>query len=349
MIDIVVIAICAAVCGADGWVAVARFAQAKEQWLRKFLKLPNGIPSHDTFGRTFAALNPDAFREIFVAWVASLQEVRAGEIIAVDGKTLRSSFDNASSKSALHMVNAWATQAGISLGQLATDTKSNEITAIPKLLDLVNVEGCTITIDAMGCQKAITEKIVGERADFVISLKGNQGNLHEGVREFFDWAEKEKSSDKPELRHFETTDGDHGRIEVRRYWVSDEVNWVENKTDWAGLRSIAMVEAERTLNGKTSIERRYFISSHSLEKSEKTVQAIRAHWGVENGLHWVLDVAFHEDDCRIRTGHADENFGIVRQIALNLLKQEKTAKVGIATKRLMAAWDEAYLAKVLRF
>jgi predicted transposase YbfD/YdcC len=346
--DILVIAICAAICGADGWVAVERFGKAKRSWLRQFLDLPNGIPSHDTFGRLFAALDPNLFREAFISWVAAVSGSCAGEIIAVDGKTLRRSFDTASSTAALHMVNAWATGAGIALGQLATEAKSNEITAIPKLLELLQLKGCIVTIDAMGCQKAITTKIVDKEGDYVISLKGNQGTLHRDVQKFFAWAEQEQGPHRPALHYQETTDGDHGRIEVRRYWVSDEVDWIEDK-DWVGLKTIALAEATRTCQGETSVERRYFISSLPLAQSDRVSASIRAHWGVENGLHWVLDVAFREDECRVRTGYAAENFGIVRQIALNLLKQEKSAKVGIATKRLMAGWEEDYLVKVLGF
>jgi len=249
----------------------------------------------------------------------------------------------------LHMVNAWSTGAGISLGQLATDAKSNEITAIPKLLELLALKGCIVTIDAMGCQKAITKKIVDQEADYVISLKGNQGNLHQEVQEFFAWALNEQCIDDAKIRYFETTDGDHGRIEKRGYWVSDEIDRLESNGQWYGLRSIAMAEAQRTHKGETTVEHRFFISSLSLDRAEETAHAVRAHWGVENGLHWVLDVAFREDECRIRQGHAAENFGIVRQIALNLLKQEKQAKVGIATKRLMAGWDETYLARVIGF
>ena len=347
--DILVITVCAAICGANGWVAVEKFGKAKEQWLRQYLSLPNGIPSHDTFGRVFAAMDPNVFREIFIDWVTSITSICRGEIVAIDGKTLRHSYDTSSSKAALHMVNAWATGAGISLGQLATDAKSNEITAIPKLLELLALKGCIVTIDAMGCQKAITKKIVDQKADYVISLKGNQGNLHQEVQEFFAWALNEQCIDKTEMRYFETTDEDHGRIEMRRYWVADEIDRLDSNGQWYGLRSIAMAEAERTHKGETTIEHRFFISSLSLDRAEETANAVRAHWGVENGLHWVLDVAFREDECRIRQGHADENFGIVRQIALNLLKQEKQAKVGIATKRLMAGWDETYLARVIGF
>lgn len=347
--DILVIAVCAAICGADGWVAVEKFGKAKEKWLSQYLSLPNGIPSHDTFGRIFAAMDPNVFRELFITWVTEVTNICQGEIVAIDGKTLRRSYDTSSSKAALHMVNAWATSAGIALGQLATDAKSNEITAIPKLLELLSLQGCIVTIDAMGCQKVITKKIVDQKADYVISLKGNQGNFHHDVQEFFAWSLKEQGTDKPEMRYFETTNEDHGRIEKRRYWVADEIDWLDSKGEWCGLRSIAMAEAERTYKGETTIEQRFFISSLSCDRAEETANSIRAHWGVENGLHWVLDVAFREDECRVRQGHAAENFGIIRQIALNFLKQEKQAKVGIATKRLMAGWDETYLARVLGF
>ena len=347
--DILVITVCAAVCGADGWVAVERFGRAKKEWLSQFLALPNGIPSHDTFGRFCSLLDPTVFREAFINWVAAISRVTAGEIIAIDGKTLRRSFDSASSKAALHMVNAWATDAGIALGQLATEEKSNEITAISKLLELLHVKGCIVTIDAMGCQKAITEKIVDKEGDYVIACKGNQGTLHQDVKKFFDWAIATREVDKPTLHYRETTDGDHGRLEVRRYWVADQLYWLENKEVWKGLKTIAVAEAERTCNEETTLDRRYFISSLPIDRTDEIVSSIRAHWRVENGLHWVLDVAFREDDSRVRIGNATENLGIVRQIALNLLKQERSEKVGVATKRLMAGWDHAYLAKVLGF
>lgn len=346
--DIVTIAICAVLCGADGWVSVALFGQRQEAWLRTFLRLPNGIPSHDTFGRVFSALDPDAFRQCFINWVAAVSPRCEREIVAVDGKTLRRSFDHASDRSAIHMVNAWASAAGISLGQLATEEKSNEITAIPRLLEMLAVQRAVVTTDAMGCQKAIAKKIVDKEADYVLALKGNQGSLHDEVTRLFDWA-SQGGPDAPELSYRETVDGDHGRIEIRRYWVSDDVTWFAERGDWLGLRSFAMAQAERTRGGKTSIETRYFISSLPGASEELICQAIRRHWSVENNLHWVLDVAFREDECRIRNGHGAENLAIVRQIALNLLKQENTAKVGVANKRLLAGWDEDYLMKVLGF
>ncbi len=293
----------------------------------------------------FAALNPAEFQKCFVSWVTAVSEVSEGEIVAVDGKTLRRSFDTASGRASIHMVNAWAASSGISLGQLAADGKSNEITAIPKLLELLSVQGCIVTIDAMGCQKTIAEKIVDKGGDYVLALKGNQGTLHSEVVRYFDWALK-GGPDVPPLHFVETIDGDHGRIETRRYWVTTDVDWSRD-LGWKGLQSIAMVEAERTLGDKTSIDRRYYISSLEGQASTAIPTAVRAHWRVENQLHWVLDVAFREDENRVRVGNAAENFATTRQIALNLLKQEKTLKVGIAGKRLKAGWDESYLLKVL--
>ncbi|NER26055.1 MAG: ISAs1 family transposase, partial [Symploca sp. SIO1C2] len=337
---------CAAICGADNWVAIELFAKSKEAWFKKFLALPNGIPSHDTLGRLFAALDPNGFRDCFVSWVQGLRGVMQGEVVAIDGKTLRRSFDANTSKAAIHMVNAWASSTGISLGQLATDAKSNEITAVPKLLDILAIKGCVVTIDAMGCQKDIAAKIVAKEADYVLALKGNQGTLHKEVEKFFEWA-RTGDADAPVLSFDETVDGEHGRVEIRRCWTTNDVGWFADKSSWKKLTSFAMVESERTVSGNTSLERRYYISSLCGDDASSMARAIRAHWGVENSLHWVLDVAFREDDSRIRTGHAAENFGVIRQIALNLLKQDKSVKVGIANKRLHAGWDHDYLLKIL--
>lgn len=346
LVDILVIAICAAISGADGWVAVERFGKLKESWLRRFLKLPNGIPSHDTFGRVFAKLDPNAFREVFISWVSDTTRLCDGEIVAVDGKTLRRSYDTASSKKALHMVNAWASQSGFALGQLATEEKSNEITAIPKLLELLELKGCIVTTDAAGCQKTVVNKIIDKEADYILALKGNQGLFHDEVVTYFDWA-LGNDPDAPEMWHKETFDTHHGREEIRRYWVTDDVSWFSRRDDWPGLQSFALTQSVRTLGDKKTIENRYFISSLPLAKADAVATGIRTHWGVENSLHWVLDIAFREDECRIRMDNAPENFGIVRQMALNLLKREKTAKVGVATKRLMAGWNDAYLEKVI--
>ena len=343
--DIVVITICAVIGGADDWVNIARFARAKQKWFKSFLTLANGIPSHDTLGRVFAALDPDELRRCFSNWVSSLVKVTQGEVVAIDGKTLRHSFDTASTKTAIHMVSAWAAGQRLVLGQVKTEEKSNEITAIPKLLELLDVQGCIVTIDAMGCQREIAKKIVDKGADYVLSLKGNQETVHDEVRTFFEWARRENFKDVAH-DYFETTDGDHGRIEIRRCWTTSDIKWFAGVDRWAGLKSFALVEAERTVAGKTSIEQRYFLSTLSGTLAEPVALAVRQHWTVENSLHWVLDVAFREDESRVRKDHAPENFAILRHIALNLLQQESSIP-SMKGKRLVAGWDDDYLLKVL--
>ncbi len=343
--DIMVIAICAFICGADKWTEVEEFGIAKEAWFKQFLALPNGIPSHDTFGRVFAQLCPEIFQQCFLSWVQSISEITKGEVVAIDGKTLRRSYDKANNKAAIHMVSAWATNSGIVLGQIKTEEKSNEITAIPNLLKLLEISGCIVTIDAMGCQKSIAKEIRQQDADYVLALKGNQGSFHEDVKLFLDTARKnnfeEMSGD-----YYETLDADHGRIEIRRYWITTNIEWLEQKEQWPDLRSIGVAESERQIGDQVTVERRYFISS--LENNAKQFgSAVRKHWGIENCLHWTLDVAFREDENRVRKGGAPENMAMLRHIALNLLKRETTLKRGIRTKRLKAGWDESYLLKVL--
>jgi predicted transposase YbfD/YdcC len=355
LVDIIAIAFCATICGAEGWEEMEQFGLAKEDWLRENLglELAHGIPSDDTFRRLFARLDPEAFGECFVNWVRSFHRKCDGEVIALDGKTLRHSFDTATGRRAVHLVNAWATESGLALGQVKVDGKSNEITALPRLLRLLDIAGCIVTADAMGCQKATARQVIEQGGDYALALKANQESLHEDVRLFFENARANNFFGKDAQRrithrYYETVEKDHGRIETRRYWMVEgkQIEWLPQKDDWKGLASLCAVESERRIGEKVSRETRYFISSVS-GSVKWLANAVRAHWGIENSLHRVLDVAFGEDDSDIRKDHAAENYGTLRKAAVNLLKQDKIAKSGIKARSKKAAWDDSYLLKIL--
>jgi predicted transposase YbfD/YdcC len=338
--DILLIALCALISGADSWTQVAEYGRSKLDWFQEFLELPNGIPSHDTFGRLFAKIDPKGFHDFFTLWTRELAESLQGKTVAIDGKTLRGSRDQANGKSAIHLVSAWASDIRLVLGQLKTADKSNEITAIPELIKILDLRGAIITLDAMGCQKKITQTIIAGEADYVIQVKDNQKGLHDDIALFF-----QEPANGP-FETFDTVDGEHGRIETRRYFTTNKIGWLPGKNDWPGLNTICMAVREREVNGKASVETSYFISS--LDNQAPTLaKAIREHWGIENGLHWCLDIAFREDHCRVRKDHAPENLAILRHLATNMLKRETSLKGGMQTKRLKAAWDHAYLLKVL--
>lgn len=338
--DILFIAIASIICGAEGWNEMEEFGKCKEDWLKTFLRLPGGIPSHDTFNRVFSALDPEELESCFMDWTRSVADLCKNEVIAIDGKSMRGSRST-DKKSIVHMVSAWAEQNHLVLGQVKVEEKSNEITAIPRLLELLVVKGCIVTIDAMGCQKDIASKIIEKEADYLLALKGNQGNLVEQVEDSFRFL--------PPCDSQEEIDAGHGRVETRRCMVISDLSLIEAKEDWEGLKSLVKIESERYIKatGKTEKETRLYISSLQADAGLIN-RSVRAHWGVENSLHWVLDVGFNEDNSRKRTGFAAQNYSLLNRIALNLLKNDKTTKVGVKGKRLKAGWDNNYLIKLLR-
>ena len=352
LLDIIVIAILAVICGADSWVDIELFGHSKEGWLKSFLELPNGIPSHDTFGRVFARLNPDEFQAGFVSWIRAVSELTHGQVIAVDGKTVRGSHDRGIGKQAIHMVSAWASINHLVLGQVKVDDKSNEITAIPELLRVLDISGCIISIDAMGCQKAIAEQIVNQGGAYMLSLKENQPNLLQDVQALFEWSQNLQFHGL-DCDYHQTVNKDHGRIETRQCWALwDEtcLAMLSSRDQWKDLRLVVKIHAERRTETGTSSEDRYYLSSCAFTgpgAAQQALEAVRSHWTVENQLHWVLDLAFREDGSRVRKDHSPQNFAILRHIAVNLLKQDKSVRAGIKAKRLRAGWDEAYLLSVL--
>ena len=352
--NFLLIAIMAVICGAQDWQAVAQWGRAKRSWLATFLDLSKGIPSHDSFGRVFAMIDPEALERCFLQWAAELAQassgvsgdVRGGRLIAVDGKTLRRSVDRANKKAAIHMVSAFCKTNRVVLGQLATDDKSNEITALPKLLELLGLRGAVVTIDAMGCQKTIASQITDQGGDYLLQVKANHKTLHDELKLLFNEADAAGFEGMAHARH-ETIEKDHGRIETRRLDSTWDIGWFKDRNDWAGLRSFVRVRATREIDGKTSVEDRYYLCSCDGRDARALLAAARGHWGVENQLHWSLDVSFREDERRLRKGHGAENFSRLCRIALNLLRAEKTLKLGIANKRLNCGWDHDYLLKVL--
>lgn len=357
--DVLAIAILAVLCGSESWSAVEAWGCGNVEWLASFLDLPHGIPTHDTFDRVFAMLDPLAFEKCFASWTAALVAGGKGRFIAVDGKTLRRSFKRAWSKTPVHLVSAFASKNQLVLGQLATESKSNEITAIPKLLAMMELAGSTVTIDAMGCQREIAGQIIGQSGDYLLAVKENQPTLHAKVKRLMDEAILDGFAGVRHGHH-ESSDDGHGRIEKRRVWVTNEVNWLgeELLAQWPGLSSVVAVEATRQdlgdMSGKVTTERRYYISSHTGIDAQTLGQGIRAHWGVENALHWCLDVSMNEDQCRLRVKHGAENFSRLRRIALNKLKRWEVKrpsgtvmKIGIRLKQQACGWSRNFLLEAL--
>lgn len=358
LIDVLMIAVTALLCGAENFTHMAQFGKAKEAWLRTFLNLANGIPSHDTFRRVFMLLAPEKFSSVFLSWTQSLRAAVGAEVVALDGKTVRRSFDSAKGQSAIHLVSAWASTNRLVLGQIKVDDKSNEITAVPELLRALELAGCIVTVDALNCQKNIAKEITEADAHYVLALKGNHGTAHAEIKTFLDAALDETLAPKPPganrsagaatLAAHETVDKGHGRMETRRYYQSAALDWFAERSAWEGLRTVGMVEAQRDIRGKRTVERRYYLSSLPLDV-QTFARAVREHWGVENQLHWVLDVQMNEDQSRARSGYAAENLGLLRRLVLNQLRRDTRCQTGIRGKQLNAAWDHAYLQSLLGF
>jgi predicted transposase YbfD/YdcC len=349
LLAIITSALCAVIGGAESWDDIAEFTETKFEWLSSFLDLPNGPPSHDTFNRVFAALDPQQFQTCFATWMKAVATILPAEVIALDGKTVRRSHDRYSGKAAIHMVSAWATTNRLVLAQVKVDRKSNEITAIPDLLRALAIEGCIVTLDAMGCQREIAHQIIDQSGDYVLALKENHDALDHDVVDTFAHAQA-KTIDDLVWEESQTIEKGHGRIEVRRARVIpdlDVLDWLQKQHHWPGLKAIGLVEDERRIGTTRTVESRYYLLSKAL--SAKSFGAtVRSHWGIENRLHWVLDVTFHEDTSRIREGNAAENFAVLRHLALNLLHQHPSKRISLKGKRLKAAWDTNFLFQILQ-
>ncbi len=348
LLDILIIAVCAVICGCNTWVDIAEFGESRIEWFKSFLALPHGIPSHDTFGRVFAMLNPQEFVRCFILWAEGLRDALGGQIINIDGKTLRGAHDLASGKTPLNLVSAWVGSNRLVLGQIRVQDDSNEITAIPPLLKMLALKDCIVTIDAIGTQKGIASQIRNQGADYVLALKANQGLFYEGVVESFN---EGLATNFKDITHdyYETMDKDHGRIETRKYWTisdTDYLKYFDPKDEWQDLQSVAMVGAERIIRGEVTQETRYYISS-LCGKAQELGKAIRSHWGIENSVYWVLDVDFREDYSRVRKGYGAENLAALRRLALNLIQRETTFRKSVRGRQLKACWDVNYLMKLL--
>lgn len=355
LIDIIFMTICAVLCGIEDWDEIAFYCQKREKWFSNFLELPHGVPSKDTFRRVIQRIRPEEFQKCFLKWVEAVRVMTKGEIVAIDGKRVKRSYNKVEGKAAIHLISAWASENKLVLAQIKTEEKSNEITAIPELLRMIAIEGCIVTIDAMGTQKEITKEIVGHNADYVLALKGNQGTLHDEVVEFFDKEVINKSDKLLEqdlakhgciMDHLRTIDKGHGRIEIRDYYITDYVSWLSQKDDWTKLQAIGMVKSERIIGDEKSIEYRHFIASIGPDAKEFE-GAVRGHWGVENKVHWVLDVTYNEDGSRIRKDYGAENMALLRRLTMNLLRKDDTKYMSLKKKRLNCMIDEEYLKYIL--
>ena len=343
LIDVIVLCVCAVLSGAEGWSDIEEFGRTKLDWLRRYVPLANGVPVDDTIARIISALSVSGFQECFMSWMKEAVELGEGELIALDGKTHRRSHDRKRGVKALHLVSAWACRNGVVLGQVKTDEKSNELTAVPELLEKLELKGCIVTLDAMGCQRAIAAQVQEGGGDYVLSLKRNHRGLEAEVRGYFE-AAREEDYNRPEIGNEETSEEGHGRIEHRSYFLSTDLSSLSGVEKWRGLKGIGLVESERHGEGRVSIEQRYYLTS--LGDVKRFQQAVRSHWGIENQLHWRLDVTFREDESRIRRGNGPHNMGVIRHVAMNLLKGEKT-KISYRKKRVRAALNDDFRAKLL--